>query len=352
MERRANTKLPLLAVTMGDPAGIGPEIAVRAVQRPAVTHRCIPVIVGDADWLARTADAIGIAAPLVPIEEPGDARDSRGAIPVVDLKNVPSDGVSPGRVSAAAGRAAYEYIERAVALAVQGKVHGTVTCPINKEAIHAAGVRHAGHTEIYADLTGATNYAMMLAEDDFRVVHVSTHVSLREACRRVKRRRIADVIRLADTACIELGISSPRIVVAGLNPHCGEGGLFGDEEEHEIRPAVVEAREAGINAVGPVPADTLFPQLRGGLYDIAVVMYHDQGHIPVKLAGFVYDRETQSWADVRGVNITLGLPIIRTSVDHGTAFDQAGAGTASDASLVNALGYAASLAVGRFRGLG
>lgn len=252
-----------------------------------------------------------------------------------------------GQVSAAAGNAAFRYVRKVIELAMDGKVDATVTNPLNKEAMNLAGHHFSGHTEIYAYYTGTEHYTMMLAHKDLRVVHVSTHVSLREACDRVKKDRVLEVIRIADKACRDMGIASPRIGVAGLNPHCGEGGLFGREEIDEITPAIEAARTAGINAQGPIPPDTIFSKALGGWYDIVVAMYHDQGHIPLKVVGFVYDREKQAWSAVEGVNITLGLPIIRTSVDHGTAFDQAGTGKANELSLKNAIEYAVRFAANR-----
>ena len=237
--------------------------------------------------------------------------------------------------------------EPAVKPSPNGKVDATVTNPLNKEAMNLAGHHFSGHTEIYAHYTGTEHYTMMLAHKDLRVVHVSTHVSLREACDRVKKDRVLEVIRIADKACRDMGIAKPRIGVAGLNPHCGEGGLFGREEIDEIAPAIEAARIAGIDAQGPIPPDTIFSKAIGGWYDIVVAMYHDQGHIPLKVVGFVYDREKQSWSAVEGVNITLGLPIIRTSVDHGTAFDQAGTGKANELSLKNAIEYAVRFAANR-----
>ena len=210
--------------------------------------------------------------------------------------------------------------------------------------MNLAGHNYSGHTEIYAELTNTKDYSMMLADGDLRVVHVSTHVSLREACDRVKKERVYKVILLANDACISLGIKKPRIAVAGLNPHAGENGLFGHEEIYEIIPAIKQALSEGMLVEGPLPADSLFSKARGGMYDIVVAMYHDQGHIPLKVLGFNYDKESQKWTAINGVNITLGLPIIRSSVDHGTAFDQAGKGIANESSLVNAIEYAIKLA--------
>jgi 4-hydroxythreonine-4-phosphate dehydrogenase len=233
---------------------------------------------------------------------------------------------------------------------MEGKIHGTVTAPLHKQALNLAGVSYPGHTEIYASLTGARDYAMMLAEGDFRVIHVSTHVSLREAIERVLKERILAVIRLAWEMLRRIGIENPHIAVAGLNPHAGEDGLFGDEEQLEIAPAVTEARSLGMRVDGPLPPDTCFSSTAAGKFDAAVAMYHDQGHIPVKIKGFRWDGGQGRWASVRGVNITLGLPIIRTSVDHGVAFDIAGKGIASEDSLVAAIELAAKLAANPYQG--
>jgi 4-hydroxythreonine-4-phosphate dehydrogenase len=246
------------------------------------------------------------------------------------------------------GMAAFLCVKKVIELAMKGEIDATCTNALNKEAMNMAlateGLHFDGHTEIYATYTNTKKYTMMLAHHDLRVVHVSTHCSLREACERVKKERVLDVIRIADKACKNLGIQKPRIAVAGLNPHSGENGLFGKEEIDEIIPAIKVAQAESICVDGPVPPDSLFPKALGGWYDIVVAMYHDQGHIPLKTVGFVYDREMNKWKAVEGVNITLGLPIIRTSVDHGTGFDQAGKGTSNELSLLNAIEYAVKLA--------
>jgi 4-hydroxythreonine-4-phosphate dehydrogenase len=226
-------------------------------------------------------------------------------------------------------------------------IDGTVTNALNKEAINLAGHHYSGHTEIYAEFTRTKKYTMMLAHENLKVVHVSTHVSLREACDRVKKQRVLEVIEIANNACKDLGIKEPKIGVAGLNPHSGENGLFGREEIDEIIPAIEAAKSKGINAEGPVPPDTIFSKARGGWYDIVVAMYHDQGHIPLKVVGFVYNQKEGKWDAVAGVNITLGLPIVRVSVDHGTAFDQAGKGVANELSLINSIENAVWLAKSR-----
>ena len=231
-------------------------------------------------------------------------------------------------------------------MAMAGQVDATVTNALSKEAINMAGHHYSGHTEIYAHYTGTDKYTMMLAHEGLRVVHVSTHVSLREACDRVKKERVLECIRIADAGCRALGIERPKVGVAGLNPHCGENGMFGREEIEEIQPAIDAAMAEGIYIPEkkPTPPDTVFSKALGGWYDIVVVMYHDQGHIPLKVKGFVYNREEKHWEAVAGVNVTLGLPIIRASVDHGTGFGHAGSGCANELSLVNAVDYAITLA--------
>ena len=339
---------PILAITMGDPASIGPEITVKALAGEEVWRVCRPLVVGDAGMLRRARVLTGLEGIQIhAVRSPAEAVFVPGTIDVIDLGLVNAAALPVGQVSREAGEAAFRYVEKAIALALADEVDGTVTNALNKEAVNLAGHHYSGHTEIYADYTHTKKYTMMLAHGDLRVVHVSTHVSLREACDRVKKDRVLEVIRIAWQACRDLGIERPRVGVAGLNPHSGENGLFGREEIEEIRPAIEQARAEGIDADGPVPPDTVFSKARGGWYDIVVAMYHDQGHIPLKLLGFVYDPALGAWQAVEGVNITLGLPIVRTSVDHGTAFDQAGTGKASAASLVNAIDYAARLAVRR-----
>ena len=276
-----------------------------------------------------------------------DALFQVGTIDVYDMSLVNIADLKRGEVSEMSGNAAFQYVKKVIELAMSNEIDATVTNALNKEAINLAGHHYSGHTEIYADFTNTNKYTMMLAHENLRVVHVSTHVSLREACDRVKKDRVLEVIRIANQACKELGIENPKIGVAGLNPHSGENGMFGREEIDEIIPAINLANEEGINAEGPVPPDTVFSKARGGWYDIVVAMYHDQGHIPLKVVGFVYNQKEQKWDAVAGVNITLGLPIIRTSVDHGTAFDQAGKGIANELSLTNAIEYAIVMAGNR-----
>jgi 4-hydroxythreonine-4-phosphate dehydrogenase len=280
---------------------------------------------------------------LNPIQKITNARFEHGILDILDMHNMPMDRLRYKQVTPEQGKASFEYVSKIIELALKGEIDGTVTGPINKAAIHAAGYHFAGHTEIYATLTDTRDYCMMLTHGGFRVTHVSTHVSLREACDRVKKDRIIRVIDLTYEALEKLGVSEPKIAVAGLNPHCGEEGLFGHEDDEEIRPAVEHAAGEGKCVEGPVPADTVFSKMRGGMYDAVVVMYHDQGHIPTKLVGFQYDEQTGQWGAMSGVNVTLGLPIVRTSVDHGTAFGKAGEGRANPQSMIEAIELGAML---------
>lgn len=348
---------PIIGITMGDPAGNGPEITVKALAQADIYERCRPIVIGDAKMIEQAChfvqrEDIQINRCL----EVTDARFKPGTIDVLHMELIADVDQFPiGEVSIAGGHAAFQCVRKIIQLALAGDVDATCTNALNKEALNKAlefyegresdGHTHFdGHTEIYATYTGTEKYTMMLAHHDLRVVHVSTHVSLRQACDLVKKQRVLDVIQIADQACKELGIAEPRVAVCGLNPHGGEGGLFGTEEIEEIIPAIVEAKSNGIDAIGPLPADTVFSQALGGWYDIVVCMYHDQGHIPLKTIGFVYDREKQAWQAVEGVNITLGLPIIRTSVDHGTGFALAGKGSSNELSLINAIDYAIRMA--------
>mgnify|MGYP003801456277 FL=1 len=340
-------QLPIIGISMGDPAGIGPEITAKALAEESVYRICRPLVTGDASAMEQAVRIANVKLGIRPIEQAADAKFKYGTIDVIDLKNVDMNSLIHGKVSAMAGNSAFEAVRKVIELAMADEIDATVTGPINKKAMNDAGFHYTGHTEIYAELTGTKDYTMMLADKNLRVVHVSTHVSLRQACDNVKKERVLAVIKLAFDAMRDFGIANPRIGVAGLNPHAGEGGLFGWEEEKEIIPAIEEARFMGINAEGPIPPDTLFSKAKGGQYDIVVAMYHDQGHIPLKVVGFNWDEKEKKWGSVSGVNITLGLPIIRTSVDHGTAFGKAGKGTASHESLLHAIEYAAKFAAQR-----
>lgn len=327
---------------MGDPASIGPEVAVKTLANATLYDTCRPLLVGDARVCRRALEQCGLSLGVRPVQSVSDARFEYGTVDVFDLA-YDDDAIRPGEISALAGDAAFRTVVRTIELALEGAIDATVTGPINKESIHLAGHKYSGHTEIYAHYTNSKKYAMLLVEDDLRVIHVSTHVSLRQACDLVKKQRILDTIELIDAACRRLGIEKPRIGVSGLNPHASDGGLFGHEEKEEIIPAIEEAGRRGYTVEGPIPADTLFPKAIGGLYDGCVVMYHDQGHIPFKVVGFDWDRKAARMKSVRGVNITLGLPIIRTSVDHGTAMEIAGKGIASADAMKLAIEYAVTL---------
>jgi len=328
---------------MGDPGGIGPEICAKALSEADIYSICRPLIIGDAAIMADAVKISRLDLVIHPCDQPVAGRYVFGTVDVLDLKNMPPEHLRHKQVTAEQGRASFECVAKAIELAMDKRIDAMVTAPINKAAINAAGYHYAGHTEICAQFTGTRDYSMMLAEGNFRVAHVSTHVSLREACDRVKKERVRKVIDLSNQTLLQLGIAIPRIAVAGLNPHCGEGGLFGTEDDVEIAPAVADARGAGITVEGPLPADTVFSKMIGGMYDLVVVMYHDQGHIPTKLVGFKYDDKTGTWGSMAGVNVTLGLPIIRTSVDHGTAFGKAGEGRANPQSMIEAIRLAARL---------
>ena len=335
---------PIIGITMGDPAGIGPEIAVKALSNSNIYDFCRPVIIGDASVIAENLKFSHPTLKLNRIKNISKSQFSFGIIDVFDLENVNISELVHGQISAMAGDAAFQTVQKVIELALARQLDATVTGPINKEAINLAGHHYSGHTEIYAHFTNTDKYAMLLVLGNLRVIHVSTHVSLRQSCDLVKTERILEVIQLLDDACRQFGVEDPKIGVAGLNPHASDGGLFGNEEEIEIRPAIERAKEIGINADGPVPADTLFSKAKGGLYDGCVAMFHDQGHIPFKLEGFIWDEENDRMASVQGVNITLGLPIIRSSVDHGTAFEIAGKGVASPDALLLAIEYAVKMA--------
>ena len=318
-----------VAVTMGDPTGIGPEIIVKTF---ADTEFSTPaVVVGDTVILARASGLLGCPLKIRPIDRPSEAQPGRDSIDVIAASTLPAD-LPYGRIDPRAGKAAYNYVETAVRLALSGEVAAIATAPLNKEALKAAGCNFPGHTEILAHLTNTTNYAMMLFNDELRVILVTIHLPLRRAIDELSVAAELRTIRLAARAARQLGIRQPRVAVAGLNPHAGEGGLFGSEDLEIIAPAIKAAQDEGIDVSGPWPGDTVFMQARRGRFDIVVAQYHDQGLIPVKYLGVE-----------RGVNVTVGLPFIRTSVDHGTAFDIAGSGKADHESLKIAIEQAAMM---------
>ncbi len=337
---------PIIGITMGDAAGIGPEIIAKALSLREIYEICRPIVIGDADAVREGIKVARVQLEVNSIKEVSDARFEHGTIDVLDLENIRVDELEMGKPQSMAGRASVEYIEKAVELALNGEIHAIATAPISKEAINMAGYNYVGHTEILAHLTSTKDYAMMLIAGPLRVIHVTTHVPFSEIPKLITKERVYRTIRLAHDAAQKLGIRNPRIAVAGLNPHCGEGGLFGREEIDEITPAVELAKSEGFNVKGPIPADTVFVRARGGEFDIVVAMYHDQGHIPIKLLGLEWDEAEKRWTSVGGVNVTVGLPIIRTSVDHGTAYGKAGRreGTANPQSLIEAIKMAVKLA--------
>jgi 4-phospho-D-threonate 3-dehydrogenase / 4-phospho-D-erythronate 3-dehydrogenase len=329
--------VPIIGITMGDPAGVGPEIAVKGYQALAETVR--PVVIGDADVIRQACEVCGSSLEVQAVTTVRDASFETDRIPVLNLANVTD--LKRGVVREAYGEASLAYVRRAIELAQRKEVAGIVTAPINKQATKLAGSDHAGHTGLLAEATGTEDFAMMLIEDDLRVTHVSTHVPLREACDIVTEESVQRTIRVTDEALYELGVDSPQIAVAGLNPHASDGGLLGQTEADAIAPAIEKARGEGIEVFGPQSPDTVYVQAARGNADCVVSMYHDQGHIPIKMLGFA------DGGTVSGVNVTIGLPIIRTSVDHGTAFDIAGKGIASEQSLLDAVAVAREMATHR-----
>ena len=336
LERR-----PLLAVTMGDPAGCGPEIVAKVAALGVVQDEARLVCVGEASAMSRAFDIIRESHRVRAIRDVSEARDAPGTLDVLDLANLDLATLAFGQVQAQAGEEAFEYVSTAIDLAMAGRVDAVVTSALNKEAMRLAGYDYDGHTEILAIKTGAKKVTMMLAAGDFRVTHVSTHCSLAQAIQRCRTERVLDVVRLTHEALARMGLKRPRLAVAGLNPHSSEGGHFGSEEAEQIQPAIDQARAEGLNVYAwPVPPDTVFVRMHvGHEFDAVIAQYHDQGHIAAKLVDFM-----------GGVNITLGLPIIRTSVDHGTAFDIAGTSKADPSSLISAIRYAARMAAGRSGG--
>lgn len=324
---------PVVAITMGDAAGVGPEIIVKAL--PAVSRWCRPLVVGDLETLRRAKDLTGSSLSLRPVGAPGEAGFATDVVDILDLANVDWEDVTPGRVCEAAGRAAVAYVVRATELAMEGQVGALTTGPINKEAIRRAGYHYIGHTEILAELTASERCTTMLASGPLRVVHVTRHLPLREVAAYITKERVLETIELTDVGLRSWGSKRPRLAVAALNPHGGDGGLIGNEEIMHIAPAVDMARQSGIDVQGPFPADSIFTRALRGEFDAVVAMYHDQGHIPIKVYGFE-----------ESVTVTLGLPIIRTSVDHGTAFDIAWQNMADPRSMIEAIKLAAQLAAG------
>ena len=324
---------PLIGIPMGDPAGIGPEIVVKALACGRPYDFCKPVIIGEINTLKAIESIVGTGCTFKTVETPEEGVYRPGTIDVISLDNPALSGLEPGKVNAEAGKAAYDYIAAAAKLALSGRLAAIATTPINKEAIKAAGISAIGHTEMLAELTGTEDPLTMFQVRNMRVFFLSRHVSLRKACDMVKKERLLDYIIRCDAAVKMLGIENSMMAVAGLNPHNGEHGLFGDEEGAEVEPAVAEARARGINVVGPVPADSVFYQTLMGKYGAVLSLYHDQGHIATKTVDFE-----------RTISLTIGMPFLRTSVDHGTAFDIAGRGIASPVGMEEAIRLAAEYA--------
>ena len=318
---------------MGDGSGVGPEIIAKALAHRDVYDRARPLVIGDAARMQQAMTIVESPQRLRVIDDVNAWQSSPDTLDCVSVGSLPT-GLKFGEISAAAGDMAYRYLERAHALATEHAIDAVCTAPLNKEALHAGGHRFPGHTEIFAELTGTSDFAMMLTAPRLRVIHVTTHVGLIDAIARITPARVERVVRLADETLRRAGITQPRIAVCGINPHAGENGLFGNGEEAEkIVPALEKLRAEGIDVQGPLPADTLFFRATRGDFDIVVAMYHDQGHGPVKVLGLE-----------AGVNITVGLPYVRTSVDHGTAFDIAGTGIADERSMLAAIDAAIDLA--------
>lgn len=325
--------LPVIGITMGDPTGVGPEIVVKSLGHRELYSRCRPLVIGDTNRLREAARLVGSALSVRPADDPAAAKFEFGAIDCIDLGLLPPN-LPWGRLAAAGGDAAYRYIARAVELAQSGLIDAICTAPLNKEALHAGGHRFPGHTELLASLTNTPEVSMMLSTPKLKVIHVTTHLGLIDAIARIEPGLVERTIARGQETLVRAGIARPRIGVCAINPHAGENGLFGRGEEAEkIEPAVRACQARGWDVQGPLPADTLFFRAARGDFDLVVAMYHDQGHGPVKVLGIE-----------EGVNITVGLPVIRTSVDHGTAFDIAGTGRADERSLLAALRQAAELA--------
>ncbi len=326
---------PAIAITMGDPCGIGPEVVVKALADPRVYDSCRPMVIGNTYAMNQAVKATGLPLAIRETDDPTCAGEDPATVDVVDIHNLNPEDITVGQLSVPCGKAAMEWVTKAGELALAGIVDGIATAPLNKEAAAMAGYESIGHTELLQELSGARIVPTMLMAKNLRVVHLTTHRSLRVACDYVKKDRILDFLQLTHDSFVKWGFPNPRIAAAGLNPHNSDGGLLGNEEADEIAPAVAAARERGIDAVGPIPADSVFHQAISGRYDVVLAMFHDQGHIPVKVYGFE-----------ESVTANLGLPFVRTSVDHGTAFDIAGQGIAQHVSMLESIRLAVELARG------
>ncbi|PKB66685.1 MAG: 4-hydroxythreonine-4-phosphate dehydrogenase PdxA [SAR202 cluster bacterium Io17-Chloro-G4] len=329
------SRKPSIAITMGDPCGIGPEVVVKALADPSVYASCLPVVVGNTYALEQAVKLTGSKLRINAVDDPSSAGRDPGSLDVVDIGNLNPEDITVGKINPVCGQAAMEWVTKAGELAMAGAVEALATAPLNKEAASLAGYKSIGHMELLQDLTGSKTVATMLMSKNLRVVHLSTHRSLRVACDYVKKDRILQFLQITHDSFVKWGFDKPRIAAAALNPHGSDGGLLGNEEAEEISPAVAQAKEQGIHAVGPIPADIVFHHAIEGRYDVVLAMFHDQGHIPVKVYGFD-----------ESITANLGLPFVRTSVDHGTAFDIAGKGIAAHASMLEAIRLAVALAKG------
>ena len=330
-----NTDKPAIAITMGDPCGIGPEVVVKALADPRVYASCRPLVIGNTFAMRQAVQVTGLPLGIHETDDPTAAGLDPATVDVVDIHNLNPEDITVGQLSVPCGKAAMEWVTKAGELALAGIVGGIATAPLNKEAASLAGYQSIGHTELLQELAGIKTIATMLMSKNLRVVHLTTHRSLRVACDYVKRDRILEFLQLTHDSFVKWGFPRPRLAAAGLNPHNSDGGLLGNEEAEEIAPAVQAARERGIDVVGPIPADSVFHQAIQGRYDAVLAMFHDQGHIPVKVYGFE-----------ESVTANLGLPFVRTSVDHGTAFDIAGQGVAQHVSMLESIRLAVELARG------
>ena len=330
-----NHEKPAIAITMGDPCGIGPEVVVKALADPQVYASCRPLVIGNTFAMRQAVELTGLPLRINETGDPTAAGEDPAVVDVVDLHNLNPEDITVGQISAACGKAAMEWVSKAGQLCLAGIMDGMATAPLNKEAAALAGYESIGHTELLQELCGAKHVPTMLMAKNLRVVHLTTHRSLRVACDYVKQDRIVEFLQITHDSFVKWGFPAPRIGVAALNPHNSDGGLLGHEEAEEIAPAVNAARELGIDATGPVPADSVFHQAIQGRYDVVLAMFHDQGHIPVKVYGFE-----------ESVTANLGIPFVRTSVDHGTAFDIAGQGVADHVSMLESIRLAVGLAKG------
>lgn len=327
---------PSIAITMGDPCGIGPEVVIKALSNPNVYDMCRPLVIGNIFAMNQAVDIAGLPITISEISDPNTAGINPNIIDVIDIHNLNPEDITVGDISIPCGKAAMEWVTEAGKLALSGTVQGIATAPLNKEAASLAGYQAIGHMELLQELSRSETVATMLLAKNLRVVHLTTHRSLRIACEYVKKDRILNYLHLTHDSFVQWGFHTPRIGVAALNPHGSDGGLLGMEESEEITPAVTEAKSQGINAIGPIPADIIFHQAINNEYDVVLAMFHDQGHIPVKVYGFE-----------ESITANLGLPFVRTSVDHGTAFDIAGKGIADPTSMLESIRLAVGLAMGQ-----